>query len=377
MFGPTRLFLAARDHDDVGLLAALAAVTVLFTGTPFILDDVASEFGVTLGAAGLMSTAQVGAFGVAAFVAGRRLRTSRRHLQWGAALAVVANAASAIAPGFELLLLARIAAGLGGGILVWLSWAKGMRTAGGIRTMAAVGPSSALVAAPVLSWIAELGGADAVFIATAAAFVPPIFLRATFAGFKPTRRKMSPSRSNVVLVVAMGIMTMAGNGLWVYAAVLGEQEVGLSPFLVSLGFSGNALAGFVAARSRHRRLPAHIWLLGIAVAAALVAFGSNPLLFTVGVLLWGYCFWMTTPALLTAISGWSLAPDERVGDAQSAMAAGRSVGPAVAGILVGTGASFVGVGLFSVVGLLVASTMVYAVSRYRRTHEPPVGAVAA
>lgn len=377
MFGPTRLYLAARDHDDVGLVAALAAVTVLFTGTPFILDDVASDFGVTLGAAGLMSTAQVGAFGVAAFVAGRLLHTSRRHLRWGAALAVLANAASALAPGFGILLLARIAAGVGGGILVWLSWAKGMRSAGGLKTMAAVGPFTALVAAPVVSWIAGLAGADGVFLFTAAAFVPPIFLRATFAGFKPSRRKMSPSRSNVVLIAAMGIMTMAGNGLWVYAAVLGEQQVGLSPFLVSVGFSGNALAGFLAARTTDRRFPAHVWLLGIAVAATLVAFGGNAALFMVGVLVWGYCFWMATPALLTAISGWSLAPDERVGDAQSAMAAGRSIGPAIAGALVGTGASFVGVGVFSVAGLVAAAAMVYAVSRYRRTHEPPVGAVAA
>ncbi len=377
MFGPTRLYLAARDHDDIGLLAALAAVTVLFTGTPFILDEVAADFGVTLGAVGLMSTAQVGAFGVAAFVAGRRLRTSRRHLQWGAGLAVAANALSALAPGFELLLLARTAAGVGGGVLVWLAWAKGMRSAGGLRTMAAVGPFTALVSAPLLSWIAETAGADGVFVVTAIAFVAPLFLRATFAGFRPVRSRMSPSRSNVVLIVAMGMMTMAGNGLWIYAAVVGEQQVGLSPFLVSLGFSGNALAGFVAARATSRRLPAHLWLLGIAGAAALVAFGDNALAFMAGVLLWGYCFWMTTPALLTAIASWSLAPDERVGDAQSAMAAGRAVGPAIAGALVGTGASFIGVGIFSVVGLVFAAMLVFGVSRYRRTHEPPVGAVAA
>lgn len=377
MIAPIRLYLAARNHEDVGLVAALAAVTVLFTGTPFILDDVAADFGVTVGAAGLMSTAQVGAFGLAAFVAGRRLRTSRHHLVWAALLAAVANAASTIAPTFAVLLVTRVAAGVGGGVLVWLSWAKGMRTAGGIRTMAAVGPFTALIAAPVLSGLSEGFGADGVFWSIAAAFIPAAVLPATFAGFRVERRAMSPSRSNVVLIAAMGIMTMAGNGLWVYAAVLGEQQVGLSPFLVSLGFSGNALAGFIAARTRVRPFPAHVWLLGIGVSAALVAFTNVPLLFGVGVLLWGYCFWMTTPALLTAIAGWSLAPDERVGDAQSAMAAGRSIGPAIGGLLVGTGASFVGVGVFAVTGIVVSALMVFAVSRYRTTHQPPLGAVAA
>ena len=377
MIAPTRLYFAARDHDDLGLIAALAAVTVLFAGTPFLLDEVAADFGVTVGSAGLMSTAQVGAFGLATFVAGRRLHTSRRHLVWASLLAVVANAASALAPGFGALLLTRVATGVGAGVLVWLSWAKGMRTAGGLRTMAAVGPLSALLAAPVLSVMAELGGADLVFGFMATCFVVPPLLGSRFDGVRQERRRMSPSRSNVALIVAMGIMTMAGNGLWVYAAVVGEQQVGLSPFLVSLGFSGNALAGFVAARSGVRPLPAYVWVLGIAVSAALVAFGGHPVHFGIGVLLWGYCFWMTIPALLTAISAWSLAPDERVGDAQSAMAAGRSVGPAIGGVLVGTGASFTGVGIFSVSGLVVAAALVFAVFRYRSTHEPPVGAVAA
>jgi predicted MFS family arabinose efflux permease len=377
VIGPTRLYFAARDHDDLGLMAALAAVTVLFAGTPFILDDVAADFGVTLGSAGLMSTAQVGAFGIATFVAGRRLRTSRRHLIWASVLTAAANVASAVAPSFELLLLTRVATGIGAGVLVWLSWAKGMRSAGGIRTMSAVGPLSALLAAPLLSTLAEIGGADLVFSTTAAVFALPPLLRATFTGYRPERRRMSPSRSNLVLVVAMGILTMSGNGLWVYAAVLGEQHVGLSPLFVSLGFSANALAGFLAARSRARPFPAYVWVLGIAVAAALVAFGGNPLSFGVGVMLWGYCFWMTTPALLSAISAWSLTPDERVGDAQSAMAAGRAIGPAIAGVLVGTGGSFTGVGIYAVSGLVASAAMVFAVSRHRATHEPPRGAVAA
>ena len=69
-------------------------------------------------------------------------------------------------------------------------------------------------------------------------------------------------------------------------------------------------------------------------ATALVAFGGNAELFLVGITLWGFCFWMATPTILRSVALWSLAPDERVGDAQSSMALGRAIGPAIGSVLV-------------------------------------------
>ena len=64
----------------------MATVSITFAATPFLLQPIADEFGVSLGQAGLMSTAQVGTFALVVFVAGRRLSTDRRFLV-GAALA--------------------------------------------------------------------------------------------------------------------------------------------------------------------------------------------------------------------------------------------------------------------------------------------------
>jgi len=370
VFGPTSLYLSARDNDDLGLLAAAAAVAVMFAGTPFVLDDVARSYGVSLGAAGLIATAQVAGFAITTFVAGRRFRTSHRFLVWGALVAAAFNGLSAMAPTFPILLAARTVAGAGAGLLVWLSWAKAMRSSLQLRSVAAVGPFTILVFAPILSWTAEAGGASAVFWLTGAVFLPVLGLPASFSGFRLNRSSLSPSRSNVVLVFTLGIMTLSANGLWVYAVVIGEQLVGLSPFVVSLAFSGNALAGFIAARIPAKAIPPRVWLFGIALAAAAVAYGNNPFLYLSGVVSWGFFFWMATPAILRSIAVWSVAPEERVGDAQSAMAVGRAVGPAVAGMIVGDGA-FGTLGAFSVTGILLAAFMAYGVSNYRRTRVPP------
>lgn len=375
MFGPTRLFFALKDHADLGLLAAVAASTVLFTGTPFILEDVARQFDVSVGAAGLISTAQVGAFAATTFVAGRRLRTARIHLVLGSLVCVVANVASAFVGSFALLLATRLAAGTGAGMLVWLAWARGMSTAQGLRTMSAVGPVTALAAAPALAWIAEVAGADGVFLVMAVASAPSSVFRASFSGYRPDRRRLSPSRSNVVLLIALGLMTLSANGLWVYTAVLAQRQVGLSPLAVSLAFSGNALSGLLATRIAAKPLASGAWMAGIGVAAGLVAFAQSPLLFFAGVLIWGFSFWMAVPMVLTSIADWSLAPEERVGDAQSAMAVGRAIGPAIGGVLVGAGTSFVGIGLYAVGGVAVSAALAHWVAVYRRSNDPPAGAV--
>ena len=370
VLGPTRLYLAVRDHEDLGLLAAAASTTVFFAGTPFILDDIADLYGVAVGTAGLMSTVQVGAFAAATFIAGRRFRTDRRFLIWGALAASAANAFSVIAPGFAVLLAMRAVAGVGAGLLVWLSWAKAMRSAHGMRTVAAVGPITALVASPVIAWFAEMGGAPAVFWLLAAAFVPPALLPATFSGYRYDRSRVSASRSNVVLIVALGVMTFAANGLWVYVAVIGEAT-GLSPGLVALGFSTNALSGFIAARVKARPFPPRVWFFVMAAATVLVTFGGSPLLWALGVLVWGFSFWMAVPMMLGSIASWSLAPEERVGDAQSAMAVGRALGPAVGGLFLGDATSFSAIGLFAVVGVSVSAMMAYGVALYRRDRVPP------
>ena len=376
VYGPVRLWFAFRSHADAGLLAAAVSVAVLFSATPFLIPTISEEFGVSLGTSGLLSTAQVGGFALTAFVAGRTLRTDRRYLVVGALTAATVNVLSVFVNAFWPLVLVRVIAGSSAGLLVWLAWANAMRTTHALRNVAATGPLSVLIAAPILSKLAAVGGADAVFLAIAAISLPPALLPAKLTGYRVERQRLSPSRSNVVLLIALAGMTMAGSSLFVFGAAIGEQQLEMSPFIVSLGYSLNAFAGLVAARRHASDRPGGWWVLGNAASAAAVAFGGHPIVFIAGLTTWGFCFWMATPSILRGIAVWSVVPQERVGDAQSAMALGRAAGPAVGALLVGHG-TFGAVGAFSATGLLLCAGTVAWVNRYRRVASPPEGSVAA
>ena len=369
MFGPVRLFFALRRNPDLGVLFAVLAVSVLFAATPFIIPAVAVDYDVSVGRSGLLSAAQVGGFALATFVAGRTLRTRRRYLVAGSLTAVAFNLMSAVAPTFEVLLGLRVIAGAAAGVLIWLAWSNAVRTEGALRNVAAAGPLTMLFATPILAWISTHGGASVMYLAIAAAAVPAAFLPAKFAGYRRERSHVSPSRSNIVLVIALGMTTLFGSALFVFGATIGVA-VGLSAFVVSLGYSASSLAGLVATRIPARDQPAGVWIFGIAVCAAMVTFGNSAVLFLIGITLWGFCFWMATPTILRSIAAWSLAPDERVGDAQSSMAVGRAIGPAVGSFLVVDAASSA-IGTFTVVGLVITGLIVLGVRIYRRDRLPP------
>ena len=369
MLGPTRIFLSLRHAGDSGLLAAIAYVSALFAATPFLIPVISEEFEVSLGHAGLLSTAQVGAFALVVFVAGRRFRTDRRLLIGSAAASVVLNILSAITPHYSVLLVVRTLAGAAAGVMVWLGWAKAMRLSGSMRSVAATGPLTVLVASPVIGWLADSSGSPAVFVLLGVVAVPGVFLPAEFARYRHVRRRMSPARSNVVLIVAMGVMTTSGSALFLYSATRGSA-IGVASLFVPLAFSASALAGFIAARVFPKGGSGGIWVLGTGLCAMAVGFSNNAALFGIGLVMWGFCFWMATPRILESIAKWSLVPDERVGDTQSSMAVGRAIGPAIGGALIGSG-TFTGVATFAVLGLAAAGFTVIVVSRYRRGATPP------
>jgi len=369
MFGPVRVVLALRKNPQLGSLGAIVAVSALFAATPFVIPAVALEYSVSIGRSGLLSAAQVGGFAVTALLAGRHLRTHRAYLIGGALATSALNLLSAFAPTFEILLVLRVLAGAAAGLLVWLAWSKAMQSSGALRDVASAGPVTVLVSAPILAYAAAEGGPSAVYILLAVISLPPAVLPADYVGYRTKRSGLSPSRSNVVLLFALGMATLAGSSLFVFGGAIGIN-VGLSTFVVSLGFSGNALAGLIGARRTARDRPEAIWILGTAVCAALVAFGGNAVLFLVGITLWGFFFWMAIPTILRSIASWSLAPDERVGDAQSSMALGRALGPAIGSVLVAEG-SYGAVGAMAVVGLLVSAFTVLGVGIYRRDRLPP------
>lgn len=101
-----------------------------------------------------------------------------------------------------------------------------------------------------------------------------------------------------------------------------------------------------------------------------MGFVPEAAVFVVGMTLWGFAFWIATPRVMSSIADWSPAPEDRVGDAQSAMAVGRAIGPAIGGLVLVSG-SFSDLAIWSVSGLLLSAVVVLLVDLYRRGKTSP------
>lgn len=363
--------LSVRRGAPLALIVGAASVSFLFGATPFLIPQVAARLGVSLGVAGLISSAQVLGFAGSVFFAGRRLSPSRRVLVWSAVAGAVLDAASAFVPSFVLLLGLRFGAGMAAGILTWLAWASAMRSVHSMRDIAAVGPLTVLFGAPLLAWVGSVGGDRALYLVLAASMIPPMLVPVGFVS-QPMRgrRSMSPSRTNLVLLVALGVLTMAGSALFVFLGAFADLEIGLSALALSLGFSVNALAGLIGARLRRRPRYAWPWLVVTASSAGSIILFPGAIAFYAGMFGWGFAFWLAVPRVLGRVGEWSRIPDERVGDAQSLMALGRAAGPAVGAALVGSG-EFGVLGIFSTIGLVGSAVLVGSVEAYRRDRTGP------
>ncbi len=367
MFAPIRSIAAYRPHSAPGVLAALATTTAIFAATPFLIPVVATQFGIGLGPAGLISTAQVGGFALASYVGGRHLVPGRRILVMAGMLTAFANLVSAFAPGLGALICLRALAGVGMGIATWLGWAQGSRLEHGFAEVAAVGPVVAIIASPIHALLIDRGGFSLVYLALAGLALVSVFVPAHFERQSPVGREVSGSRSNRLLLAAMFLLTFTGSALFVFAAAAGTRT-GMSALAVSLAFSLNALTGLVAVR-RTSHHPGR-WLLVTSLAAFVTGGIGRPSAFLVGMALWGYAFWMAIPAVMRMLTARSLRPDERMGDAQSLMAMGRMLGPAAGGVLLGAN-RFALLSIWSAGMMSISAGMVEAVERRRQMASTP------
>lgn len=337
---------------------AAAAVAIMFSATPFLIPEVSRHFGVSEGVAGGVSVAQVFAFAVVNVVLPRYLRPTGRLFTIAALGFAIANLLSAAAPHFGVLLVARVAAGAAAGTLTWIAWSDAMRQPRSLSALAATGPVTALVSAPLLSLIAELGD-RAVYLVLSLVALPVVLLRVDLGRELTVTRRVSKSRSNRVLLGALFLQVLAGSALFIYLAVAAREELGLSPVVASLGFSLNALGGLIGARLSNRHRRPGWWLASSGLAAFLVIGGGNAAFYFGGLFWWGLAFWMGIPGVFTMLSERSLEPGERAGDAQGVMAFGRAAGPLLGGGLTDAGAFrelsvIVGMGM-TISGLTVAA----------------------
>lgn len=333
----------------------------MFTATPFLLRPLADEFGSTIGAVGWISTAQLAGFVLASWAAGRFLKPVRLVFVTLGLLGLVSNLASAAAPNLTLLTATRFGSGLSLGLAAWFAWQDAFGNPQKTRDVAVVGPLIGVLLPPVITLFVDSAGPRWLFVAMAlVSAVPLLFSRrvARVDRLRPHRTRHAATRGAQAMLVALTLVTLGGSSVFVYAAAVGTTYNDLSPFVVSLFFSANALVAIPAAKWRGGRGPAGLWFALTAVLALIMPSVHVPAVFAAAVIIWGAFFFMGIPAAFGLLASRSQFPEERAGDAQAMMALGRVFGPLIGGAFIaadqttamGVAASAI---MFSAAGLML------------------------
>ena len=335
---PARLENTLRTEATPGLLAAAGVEAVTFLATPLLIPGLADRYGVSPATAGLVSTAQVGSFLLATFGAGRYLRPSAGVVRSALLALALANLLSAIAPTLPLLLTLRVVAGLGMGFITWAAWASSLGLRGHQADVASAGPLAAMVATPLLGMVATGAGPTGIYLILAAAGIgalrltlelPEPLAPATTADGPPPRRR---SRRGLVGLAAF---TIANSAVWVQMATIGTGRLGMAGTTIGLLMAANAGAGLIGARRDTSILRPTTWLALAGPAVALVILAPHPVLFGAALIAWGFLFQAGVPTILNLIASRSSHPAAALGEAQSAMAIGRTIGPLTGAAVLG------------------------------------------
>lgn len=309
----------------------------MFTTTPFLLRPLANDFGTTVGAVGWISTAQLAGFVLASWTAGRYLKPVRWVFVTLGLIGIVANLASAVAPTLSVLAVTRFGSGLSLGLAAWFAWQGAFGNAEKTRDVAVVGPLIGVVLPPLITAVLGGVGYQWLFVAMAVLSASPL----AFVGevprvdrLRPHRTRHAATRGSQAMLVALTLVTLAGSSVFVYAAAIGTDYNDLSPFVVSLLFSANAVVAIPAAKWRGRRGPAGMWFALIAGLALLMPSVHVPAIFAAVLIVWGIFFFMGIPAAFALLASRSRFPEERAGDAQAVMALGRVFGPLLGGAFI-------------------------------------------
>lgn len=333
---PVRLLLAFRPRLPAAVLLGTAISTVVFASTPFLLPAIAAEQGLSVGVVGLISTAQLGGFVAAAWGAGRFVRPRRRVLVVAALIGVTVNVVSAITPLFAVLVVARFLSGVAIGLIDWIAWSEVFGDADRIGDVAVIGPIVGTIASPIVAVLIDTRDSGWLFVTFAALHLVPLaFLRSTRldAATRTRLPRHRPTRGAVAVLACLGALTLGGSAVFVYAGAIGLGINGMPALAVSLAFSANALAAVPSARFRGARRLSGSWLVVTALAATSIAVIHDPIVFWIGMVVWGFAFWMGVPGAFALLTSRSRYPDERAGDAQAVMALGRVFGPLLGGIV--------------------------------------------
>ncbi len=361
---PIRQALSVRTGLNPGLLVGAASVSALFSLTPLVLPEFIRVFDVGVGVVGWASSVQIACFALAAFLGGRFLPASNRLFRFALVLLVLANVLAAIAPSFGLFLATRVLSGTAAGVVNWLAWRQASRVPGQMGSVAMVGPATAAIASLVLGFLVDRFGHPVAYGAISLVPLMALAIPVAIQPAGPVGRNVSRSRSNIVLIVAMGIITMFGSAIFLFAALYLGPDRGGSPSLLAWALAGNAAFGILGAR--HQMRSGGTWFLATGISALVLGLVPIAWVGVVAMLAWGLFFWFAVPAVLGLVEDFSDRPGERSGDIQAVMAAGRVVGPLLGGSLLGSGDPTV-LGGIAGAGIAVGSFLILGVERYRKT----------
>ncbi len=343
---PTRLSNRLRPSVSPGLLFGSAATATVFVATSFAVPAVIDDYGVSAGAAVLISTGQVGGFTLTNLIGGRRLTPSAAMARGSLATMAITNLASVFAPTFALLVLLRFACGLAMGLFTWIAWSDSAADNARRGSIAAVGPLTSAVAAPLLAGAVNLGGLRAIYAVLAFISALCMFLPITVQAAISRGRRPIAARGVIPVLLGMAALTLGGSAVFVFVGVIARDHIGMSTLTLSIALSLNAIAGIPTARYAGRRRFPGVFIMLTGCCAYLLTIADSTWMFMAILVVWGMTFWAAVPETYALLGERSKHPADRIGDAQAIMAMGRVIGPTVGGALVAAG-SFTALGIVS------------------------------
>lgn len=298
-------------------LGSFASVTTEFLPVG-LLPDVAGEYSITTGEAGLMMTLP----GLLAAIAapGVMMAAGKADRRWLlivlSVLLVISASMSAWAPNWHIMLFSRGLAGISLGAF----WAMGLAVAGRLVSQDSAGKAIAAVfggvtAAMILgvpfgTFVAGIFDWRTAFVAAALIAIVPLFLQLLFLPSVPAEDRLSPSslmdfmrrinaRKSIVLIL---LIFGTHFGTYTFLAPL-LADAGISPTAITWSLLGFGVTGFVsnfvasAFVNEKLKNTLAVALLLMVMSLLLMAMSHSVVLLIAGVLLWGAA-WGALPLCL-------------------------------------------------------------------------------
>jgi predicted MFS family arabinose efflux permease len=348
---------ASPSHPWGLYLAVTASWTIALFGyyaQAQLLDSIMAEFDVAETAAGFLFSAEMFLYFLTVFCAAWPLaRWSRvRTAMMGCVIAIVANVASAYAPSFETLILLRLLAGFGAGLVGASGTAAASSALEPDRVFAVVTVGWGLVGSLeyiILPYVTTpFGSAGGYFFIAAVTLVlmPPLYWllppresEDTEEGFVQLLSSAPNRRLAVIALFALFFYEIGQAGMWNFMEQIGlrsgqdEFQIGRTMTVGAyVGLLGGVLAFFMGTRFG-RKWPIILGLGANTLTAAAIAVCEDSDLYIALNLMWNLAYYFVVPYMMGALAAlddrgrWAVAGD-------ACWNAGLVPGPLIAGMLV-------------------------------------------